>query len=92
MLPNNMYHIENNFLTYYPTDGYGVAIYNTDSRDTTFFQGPNDKLKKLFELKSFDLPTFQQLINCEFAEATKLINRLLAHEIISKGKHTQDVN
>jgi len=91
-LHNIKYYIENNFLKYYPTDGYGVAIYNMDSRDTTFFQGPNDKLKKLFELDYFDLAMFQELIDCELPEAAQLINRLLLHKIISKGKNKQDVN
>jgi len=85
-LPNKKYYLENHFVTYYPTDGYGVAIYNTDSRDTTFFQGRNDNLKKLFELKYFDLPMFQQLITSDLQEATQLINRLLLRNIISEEK------
>jgi hypothetical protein len=85
-LPSQQYYLENNFVKYYPTDGYGVAIYNIDSRDTIFFQGKNDNLKKLFELKCFDLPVFQQLITAEIQEATQLINRLLLHNIISKKK------
>jgi len=83
-----MYYLENSFKTYYPTDGYGVAIYKTDSRDTTFFQGPNDKLKKLFELECFDLPMFQQLIACELPDAAQLIDKLLLHNIISQNKLT----
>jgi len=85
-LSNNKYYLESNFTKYYPTDGYGVAIYNTDSRDTTFFEGPNDKLKKLFELEHFDLPTFQGLISCDLKNATQLINKLLLHKIVSKGE------
>ena len=87
-MPTNLYYLERNFIKYYPTDGYGVAIYNMDSRDTTFFQGPNDKLKKLFELDSFDLHVFQHLITCELQDATLLINKLLLHKIISKDKPT----
>lgn len=87
-MPSNKYYLESNFITYYPTDGYGVAIYNIDSRDTTFFQGDNDKLKKLFALEFFDITTFQELIICEFKDATLLINKLLLHKIISEDKRT----
>lgn len=83
---HNKYYFESNFIKYYPSDGYGVAIFNTDSRDTTFFHGQNDNLKKLFELEYFDLPIFQQLITAELQVATQLINRLLLHNIISKEK------
>jgi len=87
-MPSNKYYLESNFITYYPTDAYGVAIYNIDSRDTTFFQGQNDKLKKLFSLRCFDIATFQELIDCESKDATLLINKLLLHKIISENKRT----
>ncbi len=83
-MSNTKYYLENHFIKYYPTDGYGVAIYNTDSRDTTFFQGQNENLKKLFELEYFDLPTFQKLIACELQDAIQLIDKLLLHKIISE--------
>ena len=91
-MTSNKYYIEKNFITYYPTDGYGVAIYNIDSRDTTFFQGQNDNLKKLFELECFDLSIFQQLISCDLKKANKLIRVLLLKNIISEDKSLLYVN
>lgn len=86
-MPSEKYYLAKNFITYFPTDGFGIAIYNKDSRDTTFFQGQNDNLKQLFELEHFDISLFQQLVACELQDATQLIDKLLLHKIIFKNKH-----
>ncbi len=78
------YKIAENLCFFYPSDQFGIAIYNQKTAATQFLHFEQQGLESLFEQKLITYPCLEKQLDDTKTSAKLLFKLLLSHKIIEK--------
>ncbi len=78
------YKIAANLSFFYPSDQFGIAIYNQKTAATQFLHFDQHGLESLFEQQLITYPYLEKQLEKTKTSANELFKLLLSHKIIEK--------